>query len=138
MNQDFILTVTIALAIGFIVYLITASKKGDTNDELNESNLLSIKADASPTEVLKIVLRFANQSGFKIDSIDEEKFKVVLNEESTFTKTGFIYYVYLRQDNGITIIDLDVKSKYGMGILQKKSSMERFYNGLKATIFANT
>jgi hypothetical protein len=112
-------------------------RKGSSALKSRPKQLRSIATTNNPREALKAIIRFAQQSNYKISIIDETKYRLVLDEPPTLTSWGFFYPIFISQcvDNA-TLIEVGIKSKLvQVGPIVWRHH-ERCVNGIKAALFA--
>ena len=114
-------------------------RKGSSTLTEKPSGLKTFVADASSEAVLKTIIRFAQQTGYSIDTIEDNNGRIVLSDSATATSWGFFYPIFLSQkEDGKTLVEIGIKSKaiqFGPIVSQHH---EKCFNGIKAAIFANT
>lgn len=127
-----------ALMVG-IGLIIAAMRKGSSAVKTKPSRLMSFTTARAPHDVMTIVVRFAQQSGYKIDEIAESDGHILLSDSATATSWGFFYPVYVsRQNDGNSLVEVGIKSQLiQVGPIVSRNH-ERCFNGIKAAIFANT
>lgn len=127
-----------ALMVG-IGLIIAAMRKGSSAVKTKPSRLMSFTTARAPHDVMTIVVRFAQQSGYKIDEIAESDGRILLSDSATATSWGFFYPVYVsKQNDGNSLVEVGIKSQLiQVGPIVSRNH-ERCFNGIKAAIFANT
>ena len=127
-----------ALMVG-IGLIIAAMRKGSSAVKTKPSRLMSFTTARAPHDVMTIVIRFAQQSGYKIDEIAESDGRILLSDSATATSWGFFYPVYVsKQNDGNSLVEVGIKSQLiQVGPIVSRNH-ERCFNGIKAAIFANT
>lgn len=125
------------LAILGITYGIAAMRKG-TSQMSKPSNILSLNTAISIEKAMKIIIQYANQSGYKIDDFNESKSIIILSNSASLTSYGFFFPVYLtKQNDSETHVELGIKSKlFQWGPIVRRNQ-EKCFNGIKAALFAN-
>lgn len=118
--------------------IIAAMRKGSSAVKTKPGRLMSFTTAMAPQDVMRIVARFAQQSGYKIDEIAESDGRIILSDSATATSWGFFYPVYVsKQDDGNTLVEVGIKSQLiQVGPIVSRNH-ERCFNGIKAAIFAN-
>ena len=95
----------IGLIIGVVfvcVGLIIASmRSGASAMQQKPRRIQYFAAWGTPDVILKVIIRFAQMGGYKIDAIDEAGGRIVLSDSASLTSWGFFYPVFLTyQNNG--------------------------------------
>lgn len=134
--------VAVIVVVQGIVYGIAQMQKG-TVSMSKPLRILSFTTKCSADKVMKIIINYANQSNYKVDDFDENKFIIVLSDSPTFNPLvkkgyGFFYPIYLtRQNSGEIYIEIGISSKLIQWGPIVSRSHEKCFNGIKAAIFAN-
>src|ERR1700680_4917921 len=103
---------TTALLIVGVFLIVAASRKGSRTLKRRPRRLDSFTAKMSPEITLKTIVGFAQQSGYKIEFLDEIQKCLVLSDTPSLTSFGFFYPIYLTALSEIeTLIEVGVKSK---------------------------
>jgi hypothetical protein len=130
--------IIIVVVIG-IFLIIAQTRKGSSTLTEKPSNLKSFVANASSEVVLKTIVRFAQQTGYIVDTIEENNGRIALSDSATATSWGFFYPIFLsQQEDGKTLVEIGIKSKaiqVGPIVTQHH---DKCFNGIKAAVFANT
>jgi len=130
--------IIVAVIIG-IFLIISQMQKGSSALEEKPSNLNSFVADADSQAVLKIIVRFAQQTGYSIDTLEENTGRIVLSDSATATSWGFFYPIFVSQrEDGKTLVEVGIKSKAIQVGPVVSQHHEKCFNGIKAAIYANT
>jgi len=120
-----------------IFFIVAALRKGTSAVKNKPSKLLSFSTEVQPNDVFKIVIKYAQQSGYKVDDLDETNGRVILSDSATLISYGFFYPVYIeKQTGGNTLVEVGIKSKifqYGFLVTRNR---EKCFNGIKAAVFA--
>lgn len=121
-----------------------ATKSASSVADSEPSQVRSISTPIKTDEVLKIISRYAQQSGYKIELFDPPTGKITLGESMTMMSFGFFFPISVSTDNsGQTIVEVGIKEK----MKQRKknelrpaviSSYDKCFNGIKAAIFAES
>ena len=120
-----------------LLIIIAAMRKGSSALKSKPKRLKSITTTNNPQETLKTIIRFAQQSNYKISVIDETKCQLVLDESLTFTSWGFFYPIFVSQSaDNTTMIEVGIKSKLIQVGPIVSGHHERCVNGIKAALFA--
>ena len=131
----------IGLIIGVVfvcVGLIIASMRSGTSAMQQKPRRIQyFAAWGTPDAILKVIIRFAQMGGYKIDAIDEAGGRIVLSDSASFTSWGFFYPVFLTyQNNGQTVVEVGIKSKlvqYGPIVTRHH---EKCLNGIRGAVLA--
>jgi hypothetical protein len=139
-NQNALLICIIfGIGIAGVIYWIASMRKGTISMNKPE-HILSFTSDFPAEKVMKIIIQYANQSGYKVDDFDESKFIIVLSDPPTLMSMGFFYPIYLVQQNdGKTSIEIGIKGKiiqFQMGPVVNRYH-EKCFNGIKTAIYSN-
>lgn len=120
----------------FIALFVAATKKGISSLGVRTKRMLSVAAKGSQESVLKSVIRFAQQSGYKVVALDEKRGQLVLEEPASLFSWGFFFPVFVSaQQDGSSLIEVGIKSKFSQCGPVVSRSHERFVTGLKAALF---
>ena len=86
---------------------------------------------------LKTIIGYAQQSGYKIEFLDEANGNLVLSDSPSLTSFGFFYPIYLTSNGETdTVVEVGIKSKvWQIGPIRARHH-ERCFNGMKAAILA--
>ena len=96
----------IGIVMAGIGLIIASMRKGSSAMGEKPSRIQSFSTTGNPEETLKSIIRFAQQSGYKISALDETSGQVVLEESASATSWGFFFPVFVsRQSDGSTLID---------------------------------
>jgi hypothetical protein len=133
------LKVFVAVSLVFIFLFIAATKKGASSLGVRTKRMLSVPAKCPPESALKSVIRFAQQSGYKVVALDEAKGHLVLEESISLFTWGFFFPVFVSvQQDGSTLIEVGIKSKlFQYGPIVSRTH-EKCVTGLKAALFEQT
>jgi hypothetical protein len=126
----------VVVTIGLIV---AATRKGASAVKNRPKKILAFIAPMPPAEVMKSVIRYGQQSGYRIDDIANPGWRIILSEKPSFTTWGFFYPVYMTANQqGGTLVEVGIKSRFiQMGPIVTRKHEECF-NGIRAAIFANS
>ena len=124
----------ISLVVIGIFLLIAQGRSGANLLSNRPSNLKSFVTDADFEQVMKAIVRFAQQSIYSLDTFDEENGFIVLSESASATHWGFLYPIYLDRKDGKTIVEVGIKAK--VGFIIHSSNYEKCFNQIKAAVFA--
>ena len=103
----------------------------------SKSASFTIKNDKS--QALKTIVRFAQANGYKVDSIDDAQYTVVLSDSVSATTWGFFYMIQIDDYSaGNNKISVGVKSKVTQGGPIVDRNLEKCVNGFKATFYAES
>jgi len=64
--------IIIALIIGIVIFSISQNKKGSADMDRSK-NITTIKTNLTFEKTIKTIIRFAQNSGYKIDDFDEKE-----------------------------------------------------------------
>jgi hypothetical protein len=114
-------------------------RKGASAVKNKPKKIMAFIAPMQHADVMKTVIRFAQQSGYKVDDIADTGWRIILSESPTFTTWGFFYPVYMSpHPNGGTLVEVGIKSKaIQMGPIVTRKH-ETCFNGIRAAIMAST
>lgn len=128
--------VLVLVAILGVTYGVAAMRKGSSSMS-KPLRFLSFNTNTPLEKAMKIIIQFANQSGYKIDDFNESKSIIVLSDSASLTSYGFFYPIYLSKQIESTHIEIGIKSKlFQWGPLVRRKH-EKCLNGIKASLFAN-
>ena len=136
-------TLIIAGLVVLIFTGIAVMRKGSSAVKTKPGQLMSFTTLMTASDVVKTVVRFAQQTGYEIDDIADSGERIILSDSTTLTSVGYFYPVYVsKQNDGNTLVEVGIKSK----VLQvgpiastiASRRLERCFNGIKAAITANT
>lgn len=120
-----------------VLFIIAAMRRASTAVEKRPDRILSFNTPASPSEVAKSIIRFAQSSGYAIEEISPNEDRIIVSEPPTLTTWGFFYPIYTtRQPDNSTLVEIGAKSKlvqYGPLV---DRSHEKFVNGIKAILYS--
>ena len=121
-------------AIGLII---AAMRRGSFMTDSKPRRLQSFTTECNQKETMKAIIRFAQQSDYKISGIDEVKGQLVLEESASYTSWGFFFPILVSwQPNNTTLVEIGIKSKlFQVGPIVSRRH-EYCVNGIKAAIFA--
>jgi hypothetical protein len=103
---------TTALVLVGLLLIIAASRKGAPTLKRRPRRIQSFVSKMSLAATLKIAIGYAQQSGYKIEFLDETNGHLVLSDAPSLTSFGFFYPVYLiPQSEAETLIEVGIKSK---------------------------
>lgn len=123
------------IVIASVFQLIASCRKAPTSGD-KPRRLFTLTAKLSVADTMKVLVRFAQQSGYAVEVLDEANGRLVLSDRATLTSFGFFYLVFLKGDSVETLIEVGVKSKsFQVGPVATRS-LERCVNGIRAAIFA--
>lgn len=125
-----------------VVAIFTAIADGRTPPSAldNKPNrLTSFVVPLPPEEVMKIIIKFAQQTGYCIETIAPDQGFITLSTKPTLTSWGFFYPIYLSQQaDHQTFVEIGIKSRaIQIGPLVSRNH-ERCAAGIFAAIFAST
>lgn len=128
------------LIIGLIIAgvgLVLAAMRHAPSMEKRPKRLRAFTTAASRNETLKAITRFAQQSGYKVDRLDEANGRLVLSDSAPVASRGFFYPIFLTEEAaGTTIVEVGIRSKlFQIGPVVSRSH-ERCVNGIRAPLFA--
>ena len=131
---DILFFTIVVLVIG---HFIASMRKGPSTTGKKPNRIQSFSTVSSPEEALKSVIRFAQESGYNISSMDEASCRVVLEESASASSWGFFFPVFIsKKSDGSTLIEVGIKSKLvQVGPIVSRSH-NKCVNGIKATLFA--
>jgi hypothetical protein len=129
------------LVIGIVmagVFLVIASMRGGSSSLGDRpKRLKSFTASMDSQKAFKSVIRFAQQTGYKISAIDEDKKQLVLEESASATSWGFLYPIFVSTaSEGAALIEVGIKSKLAQVGPIVTRSHEKCFNGIQAAILA--
>lgn len=129
----------VGLVIVTVFLVVAAMRKGTSAVKNKPGKILAFIAPMQHPDVMKTVIRFAQQSGYKVDDIANTGWRIILGDSPTFTSYGFFYPVYMSsQPDGSTLIEVGIKSKaiqWGPIVTRKH---EQCFNGIRAAVIAST
>jgi hypothetical protein len=127
----------VGVVIVTIFLIVGAMRKGTSAVKNKPKKILAFIAPMQHPDVMKTVIRFAQQSGYKVDDIANPGWRIILSDSPTFTSYGFFYPVYMSpQPNGGTLVEVGIKSKaiqWGPIVTRKH---EQCFNGIRAAVMA--
>lgn len=131
----------IGLIIGAVMagigFIIAATRQGSSAIESRPTRVQSFTATGQPQETLKAIARFAQQAGYKISVMDEDKGQLVLEESASAISWGFFFPVFVsRRSDTATLVEVGIKSKLVQVGPVVTRSHEKCVNGMKAALFA--
>jgi hypothetical protein len=123
-------------------YILAAMRRGSSSLGVKPNRLQAFTTPDGAQETLKAIVRFAQQAGYKIPAMDEAKGQLVLEEPASIgsiTSFGFFFPVFVsRQSDGVTLVEVGIKSKlFQVGSLVSRSH-EKCVTGMKAALLAQT
>ena len=117
-----------------ILLIVAASCKGSKVIDEKPSKIIKITSELGISDVYKKLLKYSQNCAYKVESLDEEKHVIVFGDDATLTSYGFLYPIYLSEENGKTIIEIGIKSKaFQVGPIVTKSH-EKFVNNIKIAV----
>lgn len=137
-KEELMLTgLIIGIFIACIGLIIASMRKGSSSLGSKPSRLQSFSTTGNPEETLKAIVRFAQQSGYKVAAFEEAKGQLVLEESASATSWGFFLPIFVsRQSDGSVLVEVGIKSKLvQVGPIVSRSH-EKCVNGIKAALFA--
>jgi hypothetical protein len=116
---------------------IAAMRNGASTMYQRPGRIQYFAAWGTPDVILKLIIRFAQMGGYRIDAIDEAGGRIVLSDSASLTSWGFFYPVFLSyQGNGQTVIEVGIKSKFmSMGPIVSRHH-DKCFNGIRGAILA--
>ncbi|MEQ8962155.1 MAG: hypothetical protein RLP02_30225 [Coleofasciculus sp. C2-GNP5-27] len=131
--DQLIVNLIIVLSIVGIFCFIAATKKGESAIKSRPYKRSSFTTEVCPQEALKVIIRYALQTDYMIEALDENQKWIVLGKPVTFTNWGFFFPIWItNHDNKSTLIDVGIQSKAAqIGVLVSRMH-ERFFNEIKA------
>ncbi|MEQ8970612.1 MAG: hypothetical protein RIE73_09475 [Coleofasciculus sp. C1-SOL-03] len=131
--DQLIVSLSIVLSIIGIFCFIAAAKKGESAIKDRPYKRSSFTTEVCPQEALKVIIRYALQTDYMIEALDENQRWIVLGKPVTFTSWGFFFPIWItNRGDKKTLIDVGIQSKAGqIGVLVSRTH-ERFFNGIKA------
>jgi hypothetical protein len=110
-------------------------RKGSSAAENKPRRIQSFVTSNTPSSVLKTLIRFAQQSGYKIEFLDEAKGNIVLSDGASLTSYGFFYPVFLTSEReSQTLVEVGIKSKvWQVGPIVSRRH-DKCFNSVKAAI----
>lgn len=129
----------IGIVLACIGLIIASMRKGSSVLGSKPSKTHALSTPLPPTEALKSIVRFAQQAGYKIATLDETSNQVVLEESASATSWGFFFPIVVsQQPDGSTLIEVGIKSKLLQIGPAVSRSHEKCVNGIKAALFTRT
>jgi len=127
----------IGIVFACVGYGIAIMRKGSSVLGSRPGRMQSFSIAGSPQEVMKSIIGFAQQSGYKISAIEETVGQLVLDESGSLTSWGFFIPVFVsRNSDDSTLVEVGIKSKlFQYGPLVTRSH-EKCVSGMKAAIYA--
>lgn len=129
----------IILPLGMVGLFISIADacKAPSAKQARPSRLMSFVVPFPSHEIMKISIRFAQQTGYQICAIDPEHDFLTLGTGATFTSWGFFYPIYLSpQSDHSTRVEVGIMSKaVQIGPIVSRHH-ERCAAGIFAAIFA--
>src|SRR5205085_2504810 len=111
---------TTALVLVGLLLIIAASRKGSPALKRRPKRVQSFVSRMSLGITLKTIIRYAQQSGYKIEFLDEVKGHLVLSDSPTLTSFGFFYPIYLTPQSPIYLTpQSEVETLVEVGITSK-------------------
>lgn len=134
----------IALVIGIIIFGISQNKKGSVDMDKSK-NTTTIKTNLTLEKTIKTIIKFAQNSGYKIDDFDEKRGVIIMSDSASFaTNTnGYIYPINVSQLNDLEVsieIGTNNKSlinKSFLGPLGNRAH-ENCVNGIKTALYSES
>jgi hypothetical protein len=126
----------IGIVVAGIGLFIASVRKGSAVLGLKTKRLQSVSTTIDSVEALKTIIRFAQQSGYKVAAINEAIGQVVLEETASAFSWGFFFPIIVsQQSDGSTLVEIGIKSKlYQAGPIVTRSH-EKCVNGIKSALF---
>jgi len=89
----------------------------------------------TPLAVLKAIITVAQQSGYKIEFLDENEGQIVLSDSISLTSFGFFYPIFVTSQGGDqTLVEVGIKSRaWQVGPIVARHH-DRCFSGIKAAI----
>ena len=89
----------------------------------------------TPKTVINNIVHFAQNSGYRIEDIDESRGRVILSSPFNHHTWGFFYPIYITsQNNENTLVEVGIQSKlYQIGPFVWKNH-KQIFNGIKCVI----
>lgn len=131
----------IGIVIASIILIIVSMRSGKSQIETKPSDLMSLETPIDDKLALETIVNFAQQTGYSIDTIDESTKRICLSDSATLTSWGFFYPIFIsRKSNGLTLVEVGIRSKWVMVGPIVSQHHEKCFNGIRAAIFtrANT
>lgn len=129
----------IGLCFAAIGLIVAASRKATSTVREKPSSLLEFSTPMPPEKVLRVVVKFAQQSGYVVDDINEDDGRIILSDKASGTSWGFFYPVYVASGGqGRTVVEVGIKSKAIQVGPVKARLHEQCFNGIKAAVFAES
>jgi hypothetical protein len=121
----------------FVVLFIATTRKAGALLGVRTRRMLSVPTPASPDESLKAIIRFAQQSGYKVAAIQETEGLLVLDESISLMTWGFYFPVRVSQQaDGLTLVEVGIRSKlFQVGPIVSRTH-EKCVAGIRAALFA--
>ena len=120
-----------------IIIIIVAMQKG-TTEMSKPSKVYTFYSEVAPDKVMKTIIRFAQNDGYKVTDFNEEKMQVVLSDNISLTSFGFFFPIYVSIEEEKTKIEIGIKSKAGqIGPIVNREH-EKCYKGIESAIYAAT
>lgn len=132
---DSIIGFIIGIVITVIGYTISAIRPGYSAIRSKPSRLQSFTTEVNPKETMKAIVRFAQQTGYKISFIDETKGQLVLEKSASAVSWGFFFPVFVsQQSDNTTLVEIGIESKFFQYGPLVSRSHEKCVNGIKAAL----
>jgi hypothetical protein len=126
---------TIGLTIVGVLLIIAASRKGSHTLKRKPKRIESFGSKMPLRGTLQTIITYAQQSGYKIEFLDETHGNLVLSDAPSLTSFGFFYPVYLTPNGEAeTVVEVGIKSKVWQFGPVSPRHHERCFNGMKAAI----
>jgi Zn finger protein HypA/HybF involved in hydrogenase expression len=126
----------IGLVIVVILLVIGSMRSGKSQIDSKPSKLMSFDTQVSDSQVLKIVVDFAQRTGYDIETIDESKKRICLSDSATMTSMGFFYPIFISSGNsGSTLVEVGIRSKTMMVGPVVTQHLEKCFNGIRAAVY---
>lgn len=120
-----------------VMLIIVSMRSGKSQLDTKPRDLMSFESQVDDKLALETIVNFAQQTGYSIDTIDENNKRIVLSDSATMTSWGFFYPIFIsRQDNGSTLVEVGIRSKAIMVGPVVTQHHEKCFNGIRAAIFA--
>ncbi|RAR72554.1 hypothetical protein [Flavobacterium aciduliphilum] len=134
--------IIIALIISIGIFVLNQNKKGSVDMDTSK-NITTIKSNLSLQKTLKVIIKFAQNNGYKVDDFDESKGVIILSDSASFSTNtnGYIYPINIFEKNESEVmiqIGTDNKSlinKSFLGPLGNRAH-ENCVNGIRTALYS--
>lgn len=131
-----VVIISAILLITLFFFAFSASRKGSSAVREKPKLIQSFTTNKTPASVLKSIIIFGQQSGYRVEFLDDNEKTIVLGDSPSFFSWGFFYPIYLTDREGQTLVEVGIKSKlWQPGRIRARLHDKCFY-GIKAATAA--